>query len=90
MTVDPNLPLELDDGTPVQRVVTRWDSPNPTSVRVRIPKSFLRDGSERPEGGAWNYYLAGGNWIGGSSSTHYTIRNTANAFEPEEYEAFFV
>ena len=81
--IDPHLPLELDDGTPVEYFETRHGFHN-----VRVPKSPTRPGKESPDywsrPGLFAYDVNTGVFGSGTKTNQYVLRNVAN--DPAEME----
>lgn len=71
--VDPKLPMELDDGTPVELVKILSDR-----VMVRLPATSNHRRVALGAGGqCWDYELATGLWAYGDAETFYVLRNVA-------------
>lgn len=74
--VDPNKPVELDDGSAATILTTMQHGGRPCAD-VRIASSYRRAGGNS-DGGAWNYWLDTGEWCGGEGqSTYKLLRNVA-------------
>jgi len=81
MMIDVNLPLELDDGTPVELI-----SFGHGNIHVRVPKSPTRPG--KPVRFNWDRaavwcYEDDGVFGGGNPVDQYTLRNVVDPFEME-------
>lgn len=92
--IDPTLPLELDDGTPVALVGEYH--PGQHHVLIKHPKAPTRPGFEArhenwasPTKSYWSYEVQTGIFAGGDANAQFTIRNVIDT-APEEYEDWFV
>ena len=83
MPIDPNLPLEFDDGTPVQLVAV--DGSGITVFTNQPERKSLPDSN----GYAYWYDIETGIFGGGNAKLYKVLRNVGPR-EPEEYESFFV
>lgn len=86
--IDPTLPMELDDGTPV-----KLHSHRPGSLSVKLPKGPYRKAHLNQAGHVgltWYYDPITGVFGGGTPERFFTVRNVAGSIEPEEYEGWFV
>ena len=92
--IDPMLPMELDDGTPVTLVGEY--RPGQHHVLIKHHKAPTRpgfvprhDGWGKPTKSYWSYEVRTGIFAGGDADAQFTIRNVIDT-TPEEYEGWFV
>ena len=81
--IDPGLPLELDDSTPVTLVKF-----SKTLVRVYLPAGkapTIDQESAYPQGHAWYYRLSDGVFSGSSKEKMFVVRNVEMDTGPEDW-----
>lgn len=80
--LDPNLPLELDDGREVTLISDNSIGDAFDSVTVRITGPARRDRPMNDFSTMYSYYIKDGVWAGGTAETYYVLQNVAR---PEMY-----
>lgn len=72
--VDPDLPMELDDGTPVEKIIVEWGTIE-SQICVNIPVGRSPERSNNAPAGSYWYDKTTGIFGGGDARLYKVLRN---------------